>query len=64
MCPKTLLQIKKTCMREIEKSLSGWGEASVFDGGCRLSNHHDLSGGMVADFDKVGARGRHIKMQG
>ena len=40
-------------MREIEKSLSGWGEASVFDGGCRLSNHHDLSGGMVADFDKV-----------
>ena len=34
-------------MREREKSLSGWGEASVFDGGCRLPNHHDLAGGAV-----------------
>ena len=38
-----------------ERSLSVWEEASMIDGCCRLSDHHDFSGGMVADFYKVGA---------
>ena len=35
------------------RNLSGKGEASMIESGCRLSDHHGLAGGRVSDFDEV-----------